>query len=413
MQNTDTSNASAGLHAGALAGLKVLDISNFLAAPLSTMFLADFGAEVIKVERPGRGDELRMWGDNKDGVGLYFKVVNRNKQSVELDLHTPLGVEAVKKLVAEMDVVVENYRPGTLEKWGLGYDVLSAINPRLILVRVTGFGQTGPYSPRPGFGTLAEAMAGYVNISGTPDQPPLLPGFGLADASTGLMAAFLTLAAVHEQRRTGRGQVVDLAIYETLLTLIGPHVVNYDQLGKVQQRAGSRLPFVAPRNIYPTRDGHYVSIAGSSQGVFERICAALEAPQIARDPRYLDNRLRLQNAEALDEDLMAAMAHFDRDDLLARFERAEAAIFPVYDVAEIFEDPQVRARENIVGVPDEQLGDIRMQNVVGKLSRTPGAIRHAGPPTGQSNREILIERLGFTEAQLAAEGIRIDLPAEA
>ncbi len=405
------SAANAGALTAALDGVKVLDISNFLAAPLSTMFLADFGADVIKVERPGRGDELRFWGENKDGVGLYYKVVNRNKRSITLDLHTALGVEIVKKLVADVDIVVENYRPGTLEKWGLSYETLSAINPRLIMLRVTGYGQTGPYSHRPGFGTLAEAYAGYVNISGEPDGSPLLPGFGLADATTGLMAAFLASTALHEQRRTGRGQVIDLAIYETLLTLIGPHVVNYDQLGQIQQRQGSRLPFVAPRNIYRTRDGEHVSIAGSSQSIFERICTALDEPALVDDPRFRDNRLRLANAVALDDALMAAVARFDLADLLERFERHQAAISAVYDVEKIFADRHVAARANIVAVPDDELGSVRMQNVVGKLSRTPGRVRSAGPRVGEHNHEILVERLGYAPEDLLAQGIDAGVPA--
>lgn len=390
---------------GPLSDVKVLDISNFLAAPMASMFLADFGAEVIKVERPGRGDELRMWGESKDGVGLYFKVVNRNKKSIELDLHTPFGREAVKRLVAKVDILVENFRPGTLEKWGLSYDSLREINPRLIVLRITGFGQKGPYSARPGFGTLAEAMAGYVNINGQQDSPPLLPGFGLADASTGLMGAFLMLTALAEQRRTGKGQVIDLAIYETLLTLIGPHVVNFDQLGLIQQRNGSRLPFVAPRNIYRTRDGHYVSIAGSSQSVFERICRAVGAPELSNDERYLNNRQRLKHAKELDDDLMHAMSAFDLEELLLRFEEHEAAIFPVYNVQDIVNDPHIRAREDIVSLQDAQLGNLRMQNVVGKLSRTPGSIRKAGPFAGEHNEEILVDKLGFTKDELVKEGV--------
>ena len=205
-----------------LAGVKVVDISNFLAGPVSTMFLADFGAEVVKVERPDTGDELRFWGNDKDGVGLMFKLVNRNKQSVTADMRTPLGVEIVKRLAADADIVVENYRKGTLERWGLGYDVLSEINPGLIMVRLTGFGQTGPNSHRPGFGTLAEGYSGYAYITGYADRPPLLPGFGLADESSGLMGAFLAMVALQEKRRSGRGQVVDFAIYEPLFTLLGP-----------------------------------------------------------------------------------------------------------------------------------------------------------------------------------------------
>ncbi|MGI4939030.1 MAG: CaiB/BaiF CoA transferase family protein [Janthinobacterium lividum] len=392
-----------------LAGFKVLDLSNFLAAPMCGMFLADFGAEVLKVERPGHGDEVRYWGENKDGVGLYFKVLGRGKKSVELDLRTPFGVAAVKRLVADVDVVLENYRTGTLEKWGLGWDVLSAINPGLILVRITGYGQTGPNRNRPGFGTLAEAYAGFVHVNGEPDRPPLLPGFGLADSTTGVMAAFLTSVALHEKRRSGRGQVIDLAIYETLLTLLGPQVVNFDQLGLVQERAGSRLPFTAPRNTYRTKDGLYVSMAGSAQSTFERICAALGIPHVIADPRFSTNRARLTHAAALDVELQAGIERFDRTELLERFVALDATAAPVNSVADIMADPHIAARANIVSLEDAELGGtLRMQNVVGKLSRTPGAIGHAGPRLGQHNREVLIERLGFTEAELAAEGISID-----
>ncbi|MFT3779761.1 MAG: CoA transferase [Ottowia sp.] len=397
---------------GALAGVKVLDISNLLAAPMSSMYLADFGADVIKVERPGRGDEIRYWGENKNGVGLYYKIVNRGKKSITLDLSSTLGVEVVKKLAADVDVIIENYRPGTIERWGLGYDVLSKINPRLIMLRVSGFGQTGPYRMRPGFGTVAEAYAGFVNINGAPDTPPLLPGFGLADATTALMGAFLVSTALHEQRRSGCGQVIDLALYETLLTLIGPFVVNYDQLGIVQQRVGSRLPFAAPRNIYRTRDGKYVSIAGSSQAIFERICEALEVPELIGDARFRDNRLRIANVDALDETLQAAIERFDMAELWERFITFEAAISPVNDVADICADSHIQARESIVAVDDEEIGGpLRMQNVVGKLSRTPGKVRHGGSRQGEHNHEILVQRLGYSHEFLAAHGIDVRVPA--
>jgi crotonobetainyl-CoA:carnitine CoA-transferase CaiB-like acyl-CoA transferase len=392
-----------------LAGFKVLDISNFLAAPMCSMYLADFGAEVLKVERPGHGDEVRYWGENKDGIGLYYKVINRGKRSITLDLRTPFGVEAVKRLVKDVDIIVENYRTGTLEKWGLGYDVLSAINPGLIMVRVTGWGQTGPNRMRPGFGTLAEAYAGFVHINGEPDRPPLLPGFGLADSTTGLMAAYLASVALHEKRASGRGQVIDLAIYETLLTLLGPQVVNYDQLGLVQERAGSRLPFTAPRNTYRTRDDFYVSIGGSAQSTFERICAALEVPDLVQDRRFATNRERLTNAAALDVELQAAIERFDRDDLLARFVAIDATVAPVNNVADVIADPHVQARENIITLDDEELGGpVRIQNVVGKLSRTPGEVTRAGPRLGAHNREGLVGQLGYSEAELAAAGITLD-----
>jgi crotonobetainyl-CoA:carnitine CoA-transferase CaiB-like acyl-CoA transferase len=403
--------APEGKGAKPLAGFKVLDISNFLAAPMCSMYLADFGAEVLKVERPGHGDEVRYWGENKDGVGLYYKVINRGKRSITLDLRTPFGVEAVKRLVKDVDVIVENYRTGTLEKWGLGYDVLSAINPGLIMVRVTGWGQTGPNRMRPGFGTLAEAYSGFVHINGEPDRPPLLPGFGLADSTTGLMAAYLTSVALHEKRTSGRGQVIDLAIYETLLTLLGPQVVNYDQLGLVQERSGSRLPFTAPRNTYRTRDGQWVSIAGSAQSTFERICTALEVPDLVKDPRFATNRPRLTNAVALDVELQAAIERFDRDDLLERFVAIDATVAPVNSVADVVADPHVQARENIITLEDEELGGpVRIQNVVGKFSRTPGEVTRPGPRLGEHNREVLVGQLGYSEEELAAVGITLDDP---
>lgn len=389
----------------ALEGVKVLDISNFLAAPMSSMFLADHGADVIKVERPDVGDEIRRWGESKDGVGLYYKVINRGKKSITLDLKSALGVEVVKRLVKDVDVIIENYRTGTLEKWGLGYDVLKEINPGIIMVRITGFGQTGPYRHRPGFGTLAEAYAGYAYISGNADEPPMLPGFALGDASTGVMAAFLTLVALQEKNRTGLGQVVDLAIYETLLTLIGPHVVNYDQLGQIQERNGSRLPFTAPRNTYFTADGRYIAIAGSSQVAFERIALLVERPDLITDSRFIDNRARLNNDKALDAELQAEIGKVALDALLRRSEEVGATIAPVNDVSMIFEDEQIKARESIVRVEDGQLGQVGMQNVVGKLSRTPGWIERAGPELGEHNREILVEQLGYSEAQLREFGI--------
>lgn len=392
----------------ALDGVRVLDISNFLAAPMCAMFLADHGADVLKVERPGVGDEIRRWGESKDGIGLYYKVINRGKRSITLDLKTEIGVEAVKCLVKDVDIIVENYRTGTLEKWGLGYDVLKEINPGLIMVRVTGFGQTGPYRFRPGFGTLAEAYAGYAYISGMPDQPPLLPGFALGDASTGMMAAFLAMVALNEKRRTGQGQVVDLAIYETLLTLLGPHIVNYDQLGQIQERNGSRLPFTAPRNTYQTRDLKWIAIAGSSQAAFERICDLIGRMDLPADPRFSTNRARLDHDKALDAEIQDAIGRMDLVLVMERSEALGATVAPVNDVSMIFEDPQIKARGNICHVPDAELGQpIGMQNVVGRLSATPGRIDSPGPALGEHNREVLIDQLGYSEAELQRYGITV------
>ena len=397
---------------GALKGVKVIDISNFLAGPISSMFLGDSGADIIKVERPGTGDEIRYWGNNKDGVGLMYKLVNRNKRSVTADLRTPLGVEIIKALVKDADIIIENYRKGTLEKWGLDYETLSKINPGLIMVRITGFGQTGPNSHRPGFGTLAEGYAGFASITGYPDRPPLLPGFGLADETSGLMGAYLALAALRERdQNSGKGQIVEFGIYEPLFTLLGPQVVDYDQLGIIQERNGSRLPFTAPRNTYQTNDDKWVSISGSAQSTFERMCEALKVPELISDPRFLDNRLRIQNAEALDEALQEAILKFDRQTLIALFDEFGAAVAACNNIAEIFEDPHFIARENIVSVEDEELkGPLKMQNVVGNFSRTPGKIKHAGPKLGEHNKEILIDMLGFDQEQLIKAGYSLSSP---
>ncbi|MCC7272478.1 MAG: CoA transferase [Alphaproteobacteria bacterium] len=393
-----------------LDGIRVVDMSNFLAAPSISMYLGDLGAVVTKVERPGRGDEFRNWGHSVDGVGLYYKVVNRNKRSVTADLHTPLGVEIVKRLVRDADVVVENYRPGTMEKWGLGYDVLAGINPGVVLVRVTGYGQTGPYAQKPGFGTALEGYAGAAYISGFPDRSPLLPSFGLADTSSGVMGAFLAMAALHERRRNGgRGQVVEFALYETMFNMLGPLVVDYDQLGRVQERDGSRVPWVAPRNTYRTRDGRFVSLSAASDQTFARLCEALEIPGLLADPRFTTNRERIQNVDALDEAIQGAIGMLDRADLIRRLESREGVVAPVNSIADIFADPHIQARGNIASVHDEELGrPMRMQNVVGRFSRTPAHIRTTGPRLGQDNRRVLVDELGFDPAELAAAGIPTD-----
>ena len=400
---------SKNLFSGALHGIKVLDISNFLAGPVSSMFLGDYGAEVIKVEKPGLGDEIRYWGNNKNGVGLMYKLINRNKKSITADLRTKFGVKIIKKLVKNTDIIVENYRKGTLEKWGLGYEILSKINPGLIMVRITGFGQTGPNSHKPGFGTLAEGYAGFAAINGYQDRSPLLPGFGLADETSGLMGAFLALTALNERdKKSGIGQVVEFGIYEPLFTLLGPQVVDYDQLGIVQTRNGSRLPFTAPRNTYLTKDDKWVSISGSAQSTFERMCEALNIKHLITDPRFIDNRLRIKNSKALDDELQEAILKFDQSTLIKMFDEVGAAVAACNNIKEIFEDEHFKARKNIIAVDDKELGGpLKMQNIVGNFSRTPGKIKHTGPKLGQHNYEILVEKLGFSEKELELHGYKL------
>ena len=395
---------------GALKGVKVIDISNFLAGPVSSMFLGDYGADIIKVEKPDLGDEIRYWGNNKNGVGLMYKLINRNKRSVTGDLRTKFGVEIVKRLVKDADIIIENYRKGTLEKWGLSYDTLSKINPGLIMIRITGFGQTGPNSHKPGFGTLAEGYSGFANINGYADQSPLLPGFGLADGTSGLMGAFLALTALHERdQKSGIGQVVEFGIYEPLFTLLGPQVVDYDQLGIIQERNGSRLPFTAPRNTYLTSDNKWVSISGSAQSTFERMCEALDVKNLIFDKRFLDNRLRIDNAKELDDALQKAILKFDQVTLINMFDKFGAPVAVCNNIEEIFEDEHFKSRQNIIDVDDDELGgSLKMQNVVGKFSRTPGKIRHAGPQLGEHNFEVLVKMLGFSEEELKKEGYVIE-----
>jgi len=393
----------------ALSGIRVVELANFISGPFIGMQLADYGADVIKIEHPSRGDGLRGWGNLKNGIGLYHKVLNRNKRSVSADLGTPLGVEIVRRLVARADVLIENFRPGTLEEWGLGYDVLSVVNPGLVLVRVSGFGQTGPYRSRSGFGSLAEAMTGFAYTNGFADRPPLLPSFAMADTTTGLAGAFLTLAALEARRNNGgKGQIVDLPIYEPILSLMGAQIVDYDQLGIVQQRQGSRLPLVSPRNTFRTRDGGWIALSGGAHAVFERLCAALDVPELAQDPRFRDNRKRLDNADAIEQALQEAIGKLTLDEVAARLREHDAPGAPVYSVADVFEDPHIKARENIACVIDDELQDtIQMPNVIGKFSDTPGIVRHAAPRLGASNRDVLIGELGLNEHELAAAGITL------
>ena len=396
-----------------LEGVRVVDISNLLAGPTAGMYLADFGADVIKVERPPGGDDFRRWGYEKNGVGLYFKMVNRNKKSVTADLHTPIGVEIVKRLVRDADIVIENYRPGTIEKWGLGYDVLREINRGIILLRVTGYGQDGPASKKPGFGSAADAYGGAVYVIGDPDRPPLLPGFSLGDASSGIGAAFLAMVALRERDAlSGEGQVVDLALYETLFNFLGPAVMDYDQLGIVHERSGSRTPWASPRNVYRCRDNRFVVVSAGSQAIFARLCGALDIPEVSEDPRFASHQGRMRNRDELDEILQRAIQGWDQKDLISRIEAAEAVVGPVQSVADIVVDPHIVARGNVVTVEDADLGPLKMQNVLGKMSRTPGRVRSTAPRCGEHNAEILIDRLGFTPEELDKAGISHEIAAK-
>ncbi|MFJ6073395.1 CaiB/BaiF CoA transferase family protein [Streptomyces sp. NPDC093065] len=390
-----------------LAGLRVLDLATLFAGPLAATMLGDFGAEVIKVEHPTRPDPSRGHGPSKDGVGLWWKLLGRNKHTITLDLSKPAGRATLLRLAATADVVVENFRPGTLEKWDLGWDELSAVNPRLVLTRVTGFGQFGPYARRPGFGTLAEAMSGFAAMTGEPDAPPTLPPFGLADSIAALATAYAVMTALAARERTGEGQVVDMAIIEPILTVLGPQPLWYDQLGHVQPRTGNRSQNNAPRNTYRTADGTWVAVSTSAQSVAERVMRLVGRPELIDEPWFATGAERARHADVLDAAVGDWIARHSRADVLAAFEKAEAAVAPVQDVRDVMADPQYRALDTVTTVDDPELGPLRMQNVLFRLSATPGAIRWAGRPHGADTEEVLTG-LGLTPAdvkELREEGV--------
>ncbi|MFD0059084.1 CaiB/BaiF CoA transferase family protein [Streptomyces sp. NPDC005047] len=390
-----------------LTGLRVLDLATLFAGPLAATMLGDFGAEVVKVEHPSRPDPSRGHGPSKDGIGLWWKILGRNKRTITLDLSKPAGRTTLLRLVSTADVVIENFRPGTLEKWDLGWDELSAVNPRLVLTRVTGFGQFGPYARRPGFGTLAEAMSGFAAMTGEPDAPPTLPPFGLADSIAALATSYAVMTALAARERTGEGQVVDMAIIEPILTVLGPQPTWYDQLGHVQPRTGNRSQNNAPRNTYRTADGTWVAVSTSAQSVAERVMRLVGRPELIDEPWFASGADRARHADVLDAAVGDWIARHGRADVLAAFEKAEAAVAPVQDVRDVMTDPQYQALDTVTTVDDPELGPLRMQNVLFRLSATPGAIRWAGRPHGADTEEVLTE-LGLTPAdvkELREEGV--------
>ncbi|MFF3407811.1 CaiB/BaiF CoA transferase family protein [Streptomyces sp. NPDC002742] len=391
---------------GSLGGLRVLDLATLFAGPLAATLLGDFGAEVVKVEHPAQPDPSRGHGPSKDGIGLWWKLLGRNKRTITLDLSKRGGRETLLRLAADADVIIENFRPGTLEKWDLGWEELSAANPRLILARVTAFGQFGPYAHRPGFGTLAEAMSGFAAITGEPDAPPTLPPFGLADSIAGLATAYAVLTALTARERTGEGQVIDMAIIEPILTVLGPQPIWYDQLGHVQPRTGNRSANNAPRNTYRTADGSWVAVSTSAQSIAERVMRLVGRPDVIDEPWFATGADRARHADVLDGAVGAWIAERSRDEVLAAFEKAEAAIAPVQDVRDVMTDPQYQALDTVTTVDDPELGPLRMQNVLFRLSATPGAIHWAGRPHGADTDAVLTE-LGLTGPEietLRAEG---------
>ncbi len=384
---------------GALSGLRVVDASTLFAGPMTAMHLGDLGADVIKVEHPDRPDPARGHGPEKDGHNLWFKTLGRNKHMIQLDLASDGGRDVFVRLAATADVVIENFRPDTLERWGLGYDVLSADNPGLVLARVTGFGQIGPYRRRPGFGTLAEAMSGFAASSGEADGPPLLPPFGLADGIASLATAFAVMCALHQRHGTGRGQVVDVAIVEPIMAMLGPQISRWDQLQTLQPRLGNRSSNNAPRNIYRTLDDHWVAVSTSAQTIAERVVRLVGRPDLVDQSWFASGRSRAEHADELDDAVGGWIARHTRAEVIAEFERAEAAVAPVYTAQDIAQDPHFRALGTIRHVHDEDLGELAMQGPLFRMADGDAPTRFAGRSPGVDTVAVLRE-LGYTDEQI-------------
>ena len=385
-----------------LEGIRVIECGTIIAAPMCAMLLADWGAEVIKVEHPG-GDAMRRSGVQKSGVGLNFKFFNRNKRHIVLDLSKPDGQDVMRELAAKSDVLIENFRPGVMEKWNLGWEALHELNTRLVMLRMTGFGQFGPYSKRAGFGTLAESMSGFAFINGYPDGPPTLPPFGLADGVAALSAAYGIMLALYDRdTKDGTGQMIDVAIIEPLFNLLGAQTSIYDQTRQIKGRTGNRTGNHAPRNIYKTRDERWIAISTAAQSVAERVMRLVGHPEVIEQPWFRKGEDRARHADELDAMVGDWVGARDYVDVIAGFEEAGAAIAPIYDISQIMEDPQYQALESIVSLDDDDLGKLKMQNLLFRMSKTPGKVRHPARRLGQDTDAVLRDVLNLSDERLAA-----------
>lgn len=384
-----------------LDGVRVLDISNLIAGPGISTILADFGADVIKVEHPKIGDYIRNWGHKKDGVPLAWKSHGRGKRLLSVNLNTPEGQQIIRRIAAEVDIMIESYRPGKMESWGLDYDTLAADNPGLILIRITGWGQTGPYMDRPGFGTLAEAFSGFAHITGQADGPPTLPSFALGDGITSLVGAYSVMMALYHRDVHGQpGQVIDLSIFESIFSILGPQPIEYDQLGKIQNRFGNRSTRGVPRNAYETSDGRWVAISASASDMAFRLFKAIGREDMVEDPQYATPAKRLENGDVVDGVVADWIKSHPLVEVLEKLESFKVPIAPVYDIGQIMQDPQYQARNTIIQLPDEDLGSVKITNIPAKFSRTPGKIRHTGRTAiGYDTLEIL-ESIGMSDEEI-------------
>ncbi len=384
-----------------LKGVKVIDAGNMVAAPFATVLLADFGADVIKIEHPKYGDGQRKLEPIMDGIPLWWKSVARNKRCITLDLGKPEGGEIFKQLLKGKDVIVENYRPGTFEKWGIGYDTIRAIDARIILLRISGFGQTGPYKNRAGFGRVAEAMSGLTNLIGEPDGPPMSPGYPLGDLIAGIFGSLSVMMALyHRDLRGGEGQVIDLALYEAVFRFLDFDPIQYDQMKTIHTRTGNRVAYVAPSSMFKTRDGKYLTLAASTQNVWLRLAEAIGRKDMTTDPKFIDNPARVENSVECNGIVGAWIEQHSRDEVIEHFDKFGVAYSAVFDMEDAFRDIQYRAREAMVRVTDPDLGEAVVQNVVPKFSATPGSVDFLGPTMGAHNEEIYCGELGISKEKL-------------
>jgi len=392
-----------GAPRGPLAGVRVIELGQLLAGPFSGQLLGDLGAEVIKIEDPGRGDPMREWGRAKPGgQSLWWPIVARNKKSVTLDVRSERGQELFRRLATTADIVVENLRPGTLERWNLGYQELSADNPGLVLVRVTGFGQTGPYRGHAGYGSVGEAMGGLRYVTGDPSMPPSRVGISIGDSLAALFATIGALSALHARERTRRGQIVDCAIYESVLAVMESLVSEFDATGYIRERTGAILPKIAPSNVYATKDWGLVVIGANQDTVFGRLAKAMGRPDLADDPRYATHTARGDHQSDLDHLIGEWAIVYSADELVTHLRACSVPVGLIYRAPEMLADPHFAAREAIIRVPHPRLGQLAMQNVTPRLSDTPGRVAWCGPELGHHNDEVYGDLLGLPEAELRA-----------
>ena len=387
-------NASAPLD-----GIRVVDLSRLVAGNMLSLQLADQGAEVVKIEDPRVGDPLRAW--RVKGLSLHWKVYARNKKSLAINLRPQAGRDALMELVARSQVLIENYRPGTLEEMGFGPDVLHARNPGLIIVRITGFGQDGPYRDRPGFGSLVEGMSGFASKNGFADRPPVLPPLALADMVAGLYGAYAVMIALREVERGGKGQVIDLPLLDPIISILGPDAAIYRMTGEKPQRTGSRSLTTSPRNVYGTKDGRFIAISASIQVMAERLFRAIGREDMIDDPRFRTNTDRVRNIDECDGAVAGFIAARTLDENMAIFQAAEVTASPVYEIDQLLDDEHIQARGVLVEAPDDEMGSVLMHNVIPRLSATPGRIRRPAPTLGQHTREMLAA-IGYSAEQIAA-----------